>query len=118
MTPSSATDVPECETTVRDAVRRGCRLLANVTDSPRLDAELLLAHVLHLSREALYVHGERRLAAAEAARYEKLVRRRLAHEPVAYLLGRRAFYDVELAVDARVLVPRPETELLVEMALG
>ena len=104
-------------TTVVGALHRGRRLLSVVTDTPRLEAELLLAHVLGRSREFLYAHGEGRLAVAEMARYEELVRRRLAHEPVAYLVGHRAFYDVELSVDARVLVPRPETELLVEMAL-
>jgi len=76
-----------------------------------------LTHVLGISREILYAQGERRLSGAQAKRYTELVRRRLQHEPVAYLIGHRAFYDVELSVDPRVLIPRPETELLIEMAL-
>jgi len=101
----------------RDARRWAARLLAGTTDTPRLDAEVLLTHVLGISREILYAQGERRLSGAQAKRYTELVRRRLQHEPVAYLIGHRAFYDVELSVDPRVLIPRPETELLIEMAL-
>jgi release factor glutamine methyltransferase len=114
---SRSAGATECGRTIRGAVQWASRLLADVTESPRLDAELLLAHVLHLSREALYAHGERRLDGVEVTQYERIARRRLAQEPVAYLVGQRAFYDVELTVDARVLIPRPETELLVGFAL-
>lgn len=87
-------------------------------DTPRLDAELLLADALQAPRTVLHLHPERELTAAQAARFARLLARRRAREPVAYLLGRRAFRRIELAVDERVLVPRPETEELVEAALA
>lgn len=93
------------------------RLAASGSTTPRLDAEVLLGHVLGLSRTQLYAHGDDLLTARQARQYEGLVRRRAAHEPAAYLVGQRAFYDLELAVDHRVLIPRPETEHLVEEAL-
>ncbi len=92
------------------------RLVAS--GSAELDAELLLAHVLDLSRAQLIAEDRRELTAAEAARVEALLARRAAGEPVAYLTGRRGFWTLELAVTPDVLVPRPETELLVELALA
>jgi len=85
--------------------------------SPRLDAELLLADACGLERAALAAAPERAVDATQARRFGGMVRRRVAREPVAYILGRKGFRHIELAVDARVLVPRPETELLVELAL-
>jgi release factor glutamine methyltransferase len=88
------------------------------SDTPRLDAELLLGHALGVDRAALVMAPEREVAGPAARAFQALVRRRSAdREPVAYLLGRRGFRGLELVVDARVLVPRPETELLVEAAL-
>jgi release factor glutamine methyltransferase len=92
------------------------RLAAAGIDTAQLDAELLLAHVLGVDRGRLLLE-DRDLTTTEAAAFEALVRRREAREPVAYLLGRKGFRRIELAVDHRVLVPRPETELLVEAAL-
>ncbi len=86
--------------------------------SARLDAEVLLAHVLGTSRIQLYTDHDRPLAEAELEPYRALVRRRLQREPVAYLTGLREFHGITFAVDARVLVPRPETEHLVEEALA
>jgi len=104
--------------TVRDALRAAAQRFAAVeSETPRLDADLLLAEVLGCDRAALYVEPERGLSAAELARYEELVRRRETREPVAYITGRKAFRYLELHIDERVLVPRPETELLVEIAL-
>ncbi len=102
------------------AVLRGAsaRLSVADADSARLDAELLLGHVLGLERTQVLARGDQRLTTAQRAVYAALVARRAAHEPVAYLTGRRAFYDVALAVDERVLIPRPETEHLVETALA
>ena len=85
--------------------------------SPRLDAELLLAHVLGVGREALYREPERRLRAGEAARYAELVARRLQREPVAYIVGHKAFRTIDVLVDERTIVPRPDTETLVDVAL-
>ena len=81
------------------------------------DADLLLAHALGCSRTWLLAHGDDGIAAAEAARFTALVERRAAGEPVAYLTGSRGFWTLELAVTPATLVPRPETELLVELAL-
>jgi release factor glutamine methyltransferase len=86
-------------------------------DSPRLDAELLLAHAISSTRIKLILESKRPLAPPELGRFRELVRRRRAREPVAYLLGYREFYGRIFRVDARVLVPRPDTETLVDVAL-
>ncbi|MDF3068554.1 MAG: Protein-N(5)-glutamine methyltransferase PrmC [Polyangiaceae bacterium] len=86
-------------------------------DSARLDVELLLGHVIGLDRIGLIMQSERPLAAAELSRFRELFKRRRAGEPVAYLLGAREFYGLSLRVDGRVLVPRPDSERLVEVAL-
>jgi len=87
-------------------------------DSPRLTAELLLAHALRCDRIRLYLDFEKPILEPELATFRELVRRRAEGEPTAYLLGRREFFGHAIAVDPRVLVPRPETELLVEAALA
>jgi release factor glutamine methyltransferase len=93
-------------------------ITASGSDTPRLDAELLLAHALGLRREDLVLDPGREVSGPAVRVFQDLVRRRAAlGEPVAYLLGTRGFRRLDLAVDARVLVPRPETELLVEAAL-
>jgi release factor glutamine methyltransferase len=105
---------------VRDALDSAVVAIAAAgSDTPRLDAELLLGHALGLDRAAIVMAPEREVTGAAVRAFQDLVRRRSAgREPVAYLLGRRGFRRLELVVDARVLVPRPETELLVEAALG
>jgi release factor glutamine methyltransferase len=87
-------------------------------DSPRLDAELLLAHVLGVNRAAILARPDQRLTPKELTRYRNLVTRRAGREPLAYIVGHREFYGLDFAVDARALIPRPETELLVEHALS
>lgn len=86
-------------------------------DAPRLTAELLLAHVLKVDRVRLYVDHDRPLEAEELATYRALISRRLAYEPTQYLTGAKEFYGRRFQVDPRVLIPRPETELLVEEVL-
>jgi release factor glutamine methyltransferase len=81
-----------------------------------LDADVLLAHVLGVGKEAVYAHPERELSAEEDARFEELVERRGCGEPVAYLRGFKEFYGLRFRVDPRVLIPRPETEVLVDAA--
>jgi release factor glutamine methyltransferase len=87
-------------------------------DAPRLTAELLLAHALSCDRVRLYLDFDKPLGPAELAAYRELVRRRAEGEPTAYLTGTREFWGRAFRVDSRVLVPRPETELLVEPALA
>jgi release factor glutamine methyltransferase len=87
------------------------------TDSPRLDAELLLAHAIGSTRINLVVESKRGLEPAELGRFRELVRRRRAREPVAYILGHREFYGRIFRVDSRVLIPRPDTETLIDVAL-
>jgi release factor glutamine methyltransferase len=86
-------------------------------DSPRLDAELLLCEVLGVDRIRILLDAERPLAPAELSRYRDLIKRRRVHEPVAYLRGSREFYGRSVLVDRSVLIPRPDTETLVEVAL-
>jgi release factor glutamine methyltransferase len=86
-------------------------------DTPRLDAELLLAHVLKAKRLELYMDMDRPLQSAEVDAYRELVRRRAQREPVAYITGRREFYGRDLEVSPAVLVPRPDTETLVDRVL-
>lgn len=90
---------------------------AHATETPRLDAQALLSHITGASRATLMAYPERPLSAEAAATYVDLIARRAAHEPVAYLVGHREFLGLDLLTDARALIPRPETELLVEAAL-
>jgi release factor glutamine methyltransferase len=92
-------------------------LRAAGVDSPRLDAELLLAEATGWDRARLASEPGAGVPAGAARRFGELVRRRLRREPLAYILGHKGFRSIELQVDPRVLVPRPETELLVELAL-
>lgn len=86
-------------------------------DSARLDAQLLLSHVLGISRIMLYAEFERPLSPEELDTFRALVKRRSRHEPIAYLTGSRGFWEIELKTDRRALIPRPDTETLVERAL-
>ncbi|MFO0611065.1 MAG: peptide chain release factor N(5)-glutamine methyltransferase [Polyangiaceae bacterium] len=92
-------------------------LRQRAAETPRLDAEVVLAHVLRTTRIALVTDATRPLSAEELARYRELHKRRRAGEPVAYLVGEREFYGRPFRVDRRVLVPRPDTETLVTVAL-
>lgn len=87
-------------------------------DNPRFDAELLVAHALELTRLQLYTEHDKPLRAPELAAVRALVQRRGRHEPAAYITGERGFWSLDLKVDGRVLIPRPETEQLVEKALA
>jgi release factor glutamine methyltransferase len=92
-------------------------LAARGIENARLDAELLLAAVLGVRRLDLYLQHERPVTGDELEAYRAAIRRRMRREPVQYIIGRAAFRDLDLVVDARVLIPRPETELLVGEAL-
>lgn len=106
------------EKNIRDFIRGATeRLTAAGVDSPRLSAELILARTLVTRSEYLGTHPEQILNTAEAARTEKMLARRALGEPIAYILGKKEFYGREFLVNAETLIPRPETELLVELAL-
>ncbi len=106
------------ETTVGRALAAARQRLKEAgCETARLDAEVLLAHTLQVNRSWLYAHPERRLLPEEVETFESLVIRRARHEPVAYLVGHKSFYGLDFTVDRRVLIPRPETEVLVEHAL-
>jgi release factor glutamine methyltransferase len=94
------------------------RLAQEGCDTPRLDAELLLAQALGVERERLVLDAREDVPPDAQGRCRELVLRRAAREPVAYILGRKGFRRIDVAVDPRVLIPRPETELLVEVALA
>ncbi|MGN6257591.1 MAG: peptide chain release factor N(5)-glutamine methyltransferase [Solirubrobacterales bacterium] len=103
---------------VREALGAAIDALAAAgVEGPRLDAELLLAEAIGWERARLVADPGAEVPPAAARRFGEMVRRRLRREPVAYILGRKGFRYLELAVDRRVLIPRPETELLVEVAL-
>jgi release factor glutamine methyltransferase len=105
--------------TVREALDSAVIAIgAAGSDTPRLDAELLLADALGLERTALFTEPRRELTGPAVRVFQAAVRRRsVDREPIAYILGSKGFRHIDLHVDARVLVPRPETELLVEVAL-
>ncbi len=90
---------------------------AKQIDEPRISSELLLGHVLSESRLQLYLHHDRLLSREELDQFRTLCRQRLEGRPVQYIVGEQCFYGLQFLVDERVLVPRPETELLVEHAL-
>jgi release factor glutamine methyltransferase len=102
---------------IADTLTLGTRTLSSHSDSPRLDAELLLGKVLGLSRAALIAHDDTSLGADRISAYADMLARRSAGAPVAYLTGTREFWSLTLSVSPAVLVPRPETEVLVEQAL-
>ncbi|HET7855863.1 MAG TPA: peptide chain release factor N(5)-glutamine methyltransferase [Gaiellaceae bacterium] len=104
--------------TARDAVRAAAAQLERAgCPSPRVDAEWLVGHVLGMTRTGLYADGAREIAPPEEHRLRELVARRARREPLAYVLGEWGFRRLTLKVDPRVLVPRPETEVLVERCL-
>jgi len=104
--------------TLTEALRHAREMLAaHQIEDAGLEAELLLRHVLGKSRAELYLELNRELDAHEQVAYWKLIERRLGHEPAAYITGRREFYGLDFYLDRRALIPRPETELLVEKAL-
>jgi release factor glutamine methyltransferase len=104
--------------TLGDVLRRATEHLGKTSETARLDAELLLAHSLGRERIELYTDFDRPLTDAELDGYRALVARRARHEPVAYILGEWGFRRLTLAVDKRALIPRPETEIVVERCLA
>jgi release factor glutamine methyltransferase len=100
---------------VRSALSDAARQLSGVSDTARLDAELLMAHALGVSREVLLLS---RLGGQVPVEFEGLLARRMAHEPVAYITSTRDFWTISLTVSPAVLIPRPDSETLIEAAVG
>ena len=103
--------------TINEIIRQATEQLTASSPSARLDAEVLLMHITGLARTALITRSHEHLSAENEARLHALLTRRMRGEPVAYLTGRREFWSMELHITPDVLIPRPETELLVEQAL-
>lgn len=103
-------------TTIREALTDASQQLKS-SDTPRLDAQVLLEHVLQVNRAYLFAHDDDRLSLDHHAQFQDLIQRRAKGEPIAYIIGTRGFYDLEFDVTPDVLIPRPETELLLEEAL-
>jgi release factor glutamine methyltransferase len=113
----NALDTPPATTSIDEVLRDAAAALAGRSESPRLDAEVLLAKVLKLTRAGLITHNGQPLKPNEQTAFDALIHRRMQGTPVAYLTGRREFWSLDLHVSPAVLVPRPETELLVEQVL-
>jgi release factor glutamine methyltransferase len=106
-------------TNIREELTAAAASLAEMgCETPRLDAELLLARVLDIDRAGLIMNAEVEVNGDDRTRYLALMTRRVKREPIAYILGRKDFRRLTLVVDPRVLIPRPETELLVEVGFG
>ena len=99
---------------VRDAIANAAGRLGSATETPRLDAELLMAHALGMERELMLLEATE---AEVPPGFHALLERRLAHEPIAYITGRRAFWTIELEVAPGVLIPRPDSKTLIEAAV-
>ena len=115
-------DRPERASTplnIREALRRGSRLLAEAgSEEASLEAELLLAHALGTDRTHLFQRLPDRLPPDAESAFDALIQRRLHHEPTPYILGRKEFYGLELEVTPAAIIPRPETETLVELVIA
>ncbi|WP_252259121.1 peptide chain release factor N(5)-glutamine methyltransferase [Erythrobacter aurantius] len=103
--------------TVREKLREATERLAASSDTPRLDAELLMAHAVGTTRSQLLLRGMNEVLIGNLDHFDELVARRAAHEPVAYILGSAEFYGRSFAVSSDVLIPRPDSETLIEAAL-
>jgi release factor glutamine methyltransferase len=105
--------------TIKEAWEQGEAILMQAgIENVRLDAQVLLCFVLHIERSVLYAYPERLVSPEQERNYLAMIERRRRHEPIAYITEHKEFYGRDFYVDPRVLIPRPETELLVEMALA
>lgn len=103
--------------TIQSSLQQAYTLLKPLSN-PRLDAELLLAHILNLPRSSLHAYPEKSLTPAQQQQFDTLVQRRVSGESIAHLLGEKEFWSLNLRVTKDTLIPRPETELLVELTLA
>lgn len=105
-------------TSIKTALHRAILELEKTTSSPRLDAEILLSEILKKNRSFLYAYPEKILSQSELDTFQQWIEKRLAGMPVAYLIGYKEFWSLTLKVNEHTLIPRPETELLVELSLN
>lgn len=105
-------------TQIRTALQHAVNKIALMSPTPQLDAEVLLAHILNVSRSHFFAHPELELTLSQLNEFNAVVERRVNGEPIAYILGKSEFWSLELLVSPDTLVPRPETELLVETVLA
>ena len=117
LSPQPVDPFSSAETFARLLRAAECELEADIIDTPRIDAEVLLAHVLGVSRAALYTKLQDTVSVRQVDTFRQLLTRRKQHEPVAYITGEQEFWSLEFQVDSRVLIPRPDTEVVVETAL-
>jgi release factor glutamine methyltransferase len=103
---------------IQEALREASKKLKKTSPSPFLDAEILLSYVLKKNREFILTYPEKKLTKAQEEKFEKSLKRRLKNEPVAYILSHKEFYGLDFKVTPDTLIPRPETETLVENALN
>lgn len=103
--------------TIKSLLESAALKLKTISASPRLDAEILLSHLLQADKVRLIADSNKKIGADVERQFTGLLERRINHEPVAYLTGKKEFYGLEFAVNSNVLVPRPETELLVDIAV-
>ena len=104
--------------TISESLTHGVNVLRTITGAPQLEAGVLLAHVLRCTRAHLYAHPECGIDGEQSTSYRALLERRARGEPLPYLTGRIEFFGLDFGVDPRVLIPRPETEALVDLALS
>lgn len=104
--------------TIAESLRKARHQLENVSETSQLDAEILLSHALECDRSYLRTWPEKPLSLEQQTQFQKLIDRRQAGEPIAYIIGERDFWDMTLHVSTDTLIPRPETETLVEQALN
>jgi release factor glutamine methyltransferase len=102
---------------IADLLFEGTESLKNFSDTPKLDAEILLSEVLRINRNNLFLSSNLQVSESDIKKYKDFLKRRKIHEPVAYIIEKKEFYEDTFFVDSRVLVPRPETEILVDEAV-
>lgn len=102
---------------IKEQLKKAGSRLKKTSLSPHLDAEILLGYTLKKDREYLYAHLEQKLTASQTKKYTELINRREKYEPVAYIIGRKEFFGMPFKVNKYTLIPRPETEILVEETL-
>jgi len=103
--------------TIKNLLSHSINKLLKISSTPQFDAELLLGFILKKPREYILIHPEYKLTKTQETRYNKILQRRLNYEPIAYILAQKEFYGLNFKVTKDTLIPRPETESLVELAL-